>query len=135
MALFLLTLRGLFPQEIHRRVVQVVVGALAAACVAVLVLPTGVFSYLALPGQAIAVVVAVYVAAAMLRARRRAPVDVTVLLAGMLEMVNLGTMGLHWASRQCRSVERDALTAPVEALERRIVGLREHLRNARIESA
>jgi CheY-like chemotaxis protein len=47
----------------------------------------------------------------------------------------LGTMGLHWASRQCRIVERDALTAPVDALERRIVGLREHLRNVRIESA
>jgi two-component system, sensor histidine kinase ChiS len=47
----------------------------------------------------------------------------------------LGTMGLHWASRQCRSLERDALGAAIETLERRIVALREHLRKVRIQSA
>jgi CheY-like chemotaxis protein len=47
----------------------------------------------------------------------------------------LGTMGLHWASRQSRIVERDALHAPAEALESRIVAMREHLRKVRIESA
>jgi signal transduction histidine kinase/CheY-like chemotaxis protein len=87
MALFLLTLRGLFPQEIPRRLVQVVAGSLAVAGAAVLVLPTGIFSYLAVPGQAVAVVVAISLAAAILRARRRTPVDATVLLAGMLAVL------------------------------------------------
>jgi hypothetical protein len=32
-------------------------------------------------------------------------------------------------------VERDALSVPADALERRIAGLREHLRKVRIESA
>jgi signal transduction histidine kinase/DNA-binding response OmpR family regulator len=87
MALFLLTLRGLFPAEVHRRVVQVVLGALAVAAVCVLLLPPGVYSYVALPGQAIAVGVALYVASAMLQARKRSPFDAQVLLAGMLAIV------------------------------------------------
>ena len=87
MALFFMTLRGLFPQEIHRRVAQGVVGTLAAAAVAVVVLPPGVYSYVAVPGQAVAVLVALYVAAAMLRARRRTPVDAAVLLAGMVAVL------------------------------------------------
>ncbi|MBC5783823.1 response regulator [Ramlibacter sp. USB13] len=87
MALFFLTLRGLFPQEIHRRMVQAVLGALAVAAVAVLLLPPGVYSYVAVPGQAIAVLVAVYVAAAMLRAQRRTPIDAGVLLAGLLAVL------------------------------------------------
>ncbi|MDB5943603.1 MAG: hypothetical protein JWQ13_3169 [Ramlibacter sp.] len=83
MALFLATLRGLFPAEISRRTLQAVAATLAAAALAVLVLPPGVYSELALPGQFIAVLVAAYVAAAMVRARRRTPVDARVLLAGM----------------------------------------------------
>lgn len=87
MALFFLTLRGLFPQEIHRRVVQGVVGALAVAAVAVLVLPPGIYSHVATPGLVIALLVVVYIAAAMLRARRRTPVDATVLLLGMVAIL------------------------------------------------
>lgn len=87
MALFLMTLRGLFPQEIHRRVLQVLVGILAVAAVAVAVLPPAVYSYVAQPGQAAASVVAAYIAFAMLRARRRAPVDAGVLLAGMVAVL------------------------------------------------
>ncbi|HEX7889947.1 MAG TPA: response regulator [Ramlibacter sp.] len=87
MGLFFMTLRGLFPQEITRRAVQVVVGVLALAAVAILVLPPAVYSYVAQPGQAIAVAVALYVAAAMIRASRHAPEDAGVLLAGMLAIV------------------------------------------------
>jgi signal transduction histidine kinase/CheY-like chemotaxis protein len=47
----------------------------------------------------------------------------------------LATMGLHWAARHSRVVEQDALDAPPEELEERIVALREHLRKVRIESA
>jgi signal transduction histidine kinase/CheY-like chemotaxis protein len=47
----------------------------------------------------------------------------------------LGSMGLHWAARQCRIVERDALHASSPELQRRIVALREHLGKVRIESA
>ena len=84
MALFLATLRGLFPAEIHRGVVRGVLATLGLAAVAVMVLPPGIYSYVALPGQAISVVVAAYVAAAMIRAQRRTPVDARVLLAGMV---------------------------------------------------
>lgn len=87
MGLFLLTLRGLFPAEIHRRVAQVVLGTLTLAGVAVLLLPPSVYSYLALPGQAAAVVVALYMAAAMVKANRRSPFDARVLLAGMLAIL------------------------------------------------
>jgi signal transduction histidine kinase/CheY-like chemotaxis protein len=92
MALFLLTLRGLFPQEIHRRAVHAVLGLLGAAAIAVLVLPPAVYSHLVTPSLAIAVGVVVYIAAAMLRERRRTPVDATVLLGGMLAI--LGALGL-----------------------------------------
>ncbi|RYY86867.1 MAG: hypothetical protein EOO24_35265, partial [Comamonadaceae bacterium] len=51
MALFMLTLGGLFPQEISKRAVRVVVGALLLAGVAVLALPPALYSYSALPGQ------------------------------------------------------------------------------------
>ena len=87
MGLFLLTLRGLFPSEIRRRVVQGVEATLGLAAVAVVVLPPGVYSYLAQPGQFIAVVVGVYIAWTMIRAQRRAPGDARVLLAGMLAIL------------------------------------------------
>jgi signal transduction histidine kinase/ActR/RegA family two-component response regulator len=92
MALFCMTLRGLFPQEIHRRAVQGVVGTLVVAALAVWVLPPGVYSYLAVPGQAIAVAVAAYVVGTMLRAFRRTRVDAGVLLAGLLAV--LAALGL-----------------------------------------
>ena len=92
MALFLLTLRGLFPAEIHQRVVQAVLAALGLAALAVLLLPPAIYSYLVLPGQGIAVLVAVYVAIAMVRARQRTPVDAGVLLAGILAI--LGTLAI-----------------------------------------
>ncbi|HVE54765.1 MAG TPA: 7TM diverse intracellular signaling domain-containing protein, partial [Ramlibacter sp.] len=87
MALFLLTLRGLFPAEIHRRVAQLVLGTLALAGLAVLLLPPRLYSHLALPGQAIAVAVALYMAGAMVQANRRSPFDARVLLAGMLAIL------------------------------------------------
>jgi signal transduction histidine kinase/DNA-binding NarL/FixJ family response regulator len=92
MALFLLTLRGLFPQEIRRRVVQVVLAMLGAAAIAVLALRPGVYSHVVLPGQALAVLVALYVAKAMLRAGSRSRADARVLLAGMLAV--LATLAL-----------------------------------------
>jgi signal transduction histidine kinase/DNA-binding response OmpR family regulator len=87
MALFFLTLRGLFPAEIHKRVVQGVVGTLAVAAVAVVVLPPAVYSYAAAPGQFVAVLISLYVVAAIMRARRRTPADARILLAGMLAIV------------------------------------------------
>jgi signal transduction histidine kinase/DNA-binding response OmpR family regulator len=92
MALFLLTVRGLFPLEIRRRVVQAVLSALGLAAVAVIALPPALFSYAVVPGQFIAVVVTLHVAAAMVRARRRTPVDARILLAGMVAVV--GTLAL-----------------------------------------
>jgi len=92
MALFLLTLRGLFPAEIPRRPVQAVLAALALASVAVLALPPGVYSYLVLPGQAIAVGVAVLLAVALLRSARAGNTDAKVLLVGMLAV--LATLAL-----------------------------------------
>lgn len=87
MALFLATLRGLFPEELHRRVVQGVLAALGLAALGVWFLPPGIYSYVALPGQGIAVLVGAYVAGAMLRAQRRTPIDARVLLAGMLAVL------------------------------------------------
>jgi signal transduction histidine kinase/CheY-like chemotaxis protein len=85
MSLFFATLRALFPAEIGRRALRVVLAILGVAAVAVMVLPPGVYSYLALPGQFVAVLVGVYVAAAMIRARTR--IDARVLLAGMVAIV------------------------------------------------
>ncbi|GAB3764727.1 hypothetical protein GCM10028796_20360 [Ramlibacter monticola] len=87
MALFLLTLRGLFPTEIALRVVRVVLTLLGLAAGAVLVLPPAVYSHLVLPGQAIAVAVGVYLAVAMLRSARQGGTDARVLLAGMLAVL------------------------------------------------
>ncbi|WP_169420884.1 response regulator [Ramlibacter agri] len=84
MALFFLTLRGLFPAEIHRRAVQLVLAGLGLGAVAVLALRPGQYSYVVVPGQAIAVIVAIYIAVAMVRAGRSARTDARVLLAGML---------------------------------------------------
>ncbi|GAB3666433.1 response regulator [Ramlibacter alkalitolerans] len=92
MALFLLTLRGLFPVEIPRRAVDVVLAMLGLASLAVLALPPAVYSYLVVPGQAIAVVVAVLVAVAMLRSARGGNTDARVLLLGMLAV--LATLAL-----------------------------------------
>ncbi|RYY95093.1 MAG: Hpt domain-containing protein, partial [Comamonadaceae bacterium] len=47
----------------------------------------------------------------------------------------LGAMGLHWAARQSRIVEQDALHASAAELERRIGALREHLGKVKIASA
>lgn len=87
MGLFLLTLRGLFPADIHRRVVQLVLAALGVAALLVILLPPAIYSHLVIPGQAIAVAAAIYAAFAMVGARRRAPVDVGILLAGILAIV------------------------------------------------
>jgi two-component system, sensor histidine kinase ChiS len=87
MGLYLATLHGLFPAEIHRRALHATLATLGAAAVAVLVLPPAIYSHVALPGQAIAVVVALYVGAAMVRAQRRSPVDARVLLAGFFAVV------------------------------------------------
>lgn len=92
MALFLLTLRGLFPQEIHRIFMRIALSVLALAALSTFVLPPGIYSYMATPGQAIAVGVAIYIADAMLRADRRAPADARVLLVGLFAV--LVTMGL-----------------------------------------
>jgi len=87
MALFFITLRGLFPVEINKRVVQGVLAFLGVAAIGVILLPPAVYSHVALPGQAIAVGVAVYIAFAMLRAQKRTQVDARVLLAGMLAVL------------------------------------------------
>ena len=87
MALFAVTLRGLFPADINRRLVQVIVIALSLSALAVVLLPPGVYSYLALPGQFIAVLVGIYIAATMVRAQRRGGIDAWMLLAGMLAIL------------------------------------------------
>jgi len=87
MALFMLTLRRLFPVEIHLRVVQVVMAGLAAGAAATLALPPALYSYMAPPGQAIAVAVVGYLAVAMVRAVRRTGVDAQLLLAGMVAVL------------------------------------------------
>jgi signal transduction histidine kinase/DNA-binding response OmpR family regulator len=87
MALFVLTLRALFPVEIHRRVAHAVLAALGVGAAATLALPPGVYSWIAPPGQAIAVAALAYIAVALLRAVRRTGVDAQILLAGMVAVL------------------------------------------------
>jgi len=87
MALWVLTLRGLFPQEIHRRVVQAVQATLAASALAVILLPPAVYSHLATPGLVVAIAVIAYFACAMVLALRRTRVDAGILLAGILAVL------------------------------------------------
>ncbi|RYY81130.1 MAG: response regulator, partial [Comamonadaceae bacterium] len=47
----------------------------------------------------------------------------------------LGAMGLHWAARQCRIVEQEALHAPASELQRRVLALRDHLAKVQITAA
>lgn len=47
----------------------------------------------------------------------------------------LASMGLHWAARQSRILEQDALEAAPEQLQQRITALREHLGRVRIATA
>lgn len=87
MALFLLTLRKLFPVQIHRGVTGVTLALLGLGALSVFVLPPGVYSHVAEPGQAIAVVVGAYIAVRMLRVQGHDRLDARVLLAGMLAVV------------------------------------------------
>lgn len=87
MALFSMTLHGLFPEEIRRGTLRMVVAVLGVAAVAVLVLPPAVYSYSAVPGQAIAVVVGLYAAGRLLYAQRVSRFDARVLLVGMAAVV------------------------------------------------
>jgi len=87
MAMFTMTVRGLFPNEIDQRVARGVVVALALAGVGVLVLPPEVYSYSALPGHFIAVAVSAYIVVAIVRAQRRARTDARTLLVGMLAVL------------------------------------------------
>jgi two-component system, sensor histidine kinase ChiS len=87
MALFFLTLRRLFPVEIHRGMVHAVLAALGLGTLATLALAPGQYSYFALPGQAFAVGVVAYIAWAMVRAVRRTGGDAQVLLAGMVAVL------------------------------------------------
>lgn len=87
MALFLVTLRALFPAQIQRRVVQAVLATLGVAALSVFVLRPGVYSHVAMPGEAIAVVVGGYIVVRMLRVQGQDRVDARVLLAGLLAVV------------------------------------------------
>jgi signal transduction histidine kinase/DNA-binding response OmpR family regulator len=87
MALFFLTLQALFPQEIHRRATRTVMAMLGLGALCTLLLPPSVYSYLVVPGQAMAVLVAAYVAAALLAAGERTRVEGRVLLAGLVAIV------------------------------------------------
>jgi two-component system, sensor histidine kinase ChiS len=92
MALFLATLRALFPGQIRPRVLKVVMAMLGAGALSVLLLRPGLYSHIVLPGQAIAVLVAAYLATAILRARDRSRLDARVLLVGVLGV--LATLAL-----------------------------------------
>lgn len=94
MSLFLMTLRGLFPADIPRRVVTAVLLALGAATVAVLVLPPAVYSHLAVPGQAAAVLVSGYLAWVMMRTARQNRADARILLGGMVAVVGAMVLDL-----------------------------------------
>lgn len=87
MGLFALTLRGLFPNEIGSRPLSAVMALLAVGAASAVLLPPAVYSYIAPPGQFLAVLVGVAMAGALLRARRRNRVDARLLLAGMLAVV------------------------------------------------
>jgi two-component system, sensor histidine kinase ChiS len=85
--LFFLTLRMLFPSEIHRNVVRTVLAVLGAEILAVLTLPPAIYSYTALPGAAVAVVVSAYCAVAMLRGSARTRVEARVLVVGIVAVL------------------------------------------------
>lgn len=87
MALFIITLRTLLPGQIHRRVAHVTITLLVLGAIGVFAFRPGIYSHVALPGQAIAVLVAGYVAVRMLRVQGHDRLDSRVLLAGMLAVV------------------------------------------------
>lgn len=87
MGLFVLTVRKLFPAEIHRRVVSVLLALLGVGALSTVLLPPALYSWVNPPGQFIAVVAGAWVARAMLRAQSQNRVDARVLLAGMLAVV------------------------------------------------
>lgn len=86
MALFLQTLRTLFPRDIPARVVYGVLALLGAGVAAVLALPPAVYSHVVMPGQAIAVAVAAWLAVALMRTEDERG-DARVLLAGLLAVL------------------------------------------------
>ncbi|TFY96796.1 response regulator [Ramlibacter rhizophilus] len=81
MAFFFLTLKKLFPTEISRRAVAVVMALLCAGAWAVLRLPPATYSQLVAPGTAVAALVIAYVVGVVLKSDRRA--EARVLLGGM----------------------------------------------------
>ncbi len=83
MATFFMTVRGLFPGEVHRSALWLVLGLAGASTVLVVATPARVYSQIAIPGQLLAVVIGIYVAGVMLLAQWRARLDAWVLLVGM----------------------------------------------------
>lgn len=101
MALFLTTLRGLFPREISWRVLGLMFAGLGVGALSVLLLPPGSYSQIAVPGQGLAVLVCGYLAIAMMRGLRHNP-DARVLLIGfaavlasvLLDLLLINTLGV-----------------------------------------
>ena len=87
MALFVATLRALFPVEVGRGFFRAVEATLGVAAVGVLLLRPETYSYVALPGQAVAVLAGAYLALALARAQRHNRKDARVLLVGLLAVV------------------------------------------------
>ncbi|MBL0421956.1 response regulator [Ramlibacter sp. AW1] len=87
MALFTVTLRGLFPAAIRRRAVGVVMALLAMGAASATLLPPDLYSHITGPGQATAIVVALVLAAALLRPGQADQADARIVLGGMLAIV------------------------------------------------
>lgn len=86
MALFLQTMRTLFPRDIPARPAYAVLALLGAGVAAVLALPPAVYSHVVMPGQVIAVAVAAWLAVALMRTEEERG-DARVLMAGLLAVL------------------------------------------------
>lgn len=83
MALFFLTVRGLYPAEVRRRGAAVVLALTGVALVGVLLAPARLYSQFSSTGQGLAVLACLFLAWALARASRRGQRDAWVLLVGM----------------------------------------------------
>ncbi|TWO66962.1 response regulator [Caenimonas sedimenti] len=87
MALFGLLVRSLFPRDIHRMALRVLLALTALGALVVIALPAALYSHLSLAGQLVSVALAIYVTWAMAVAARRGQAGASVLLVGMAVVV------------------------------------------------
>lgn len=84
MALFFLTVRGLYPAEVRRRCAGIMLGLTGVALAVVLLTPARHYSQFTIGGHVVAVLACLFLAWALARASHRGERDAWVLLVGMV---------------------------------------------------